>query len=149
MNINRSSIDAQRVSHLRLITQKTRSKMLCLIRGHPQELPSLVELDIVLDEHKSTLYEHMRLLIDAGLVTRYVGESEDDGSKSPYVFYGLTETGYELVETTTVFPNAAVLKDDYQRLIAGTAAEEYTELDRPHEAVDTVMDLNAIDRGSE
>jgi DNA-binding transcriptional ArsR family regulator len=148
MTTKGASIDTQRISHIRLVTQDTRAKMLCLIRGHPKELPSLVELNRLLDEHKSTLYEHMELLIDAGLVSRYISDTKDDGSKSPYVFYGLTPMGYELQQSTNVFPDVETLKAEYKSLSDGVDIAGYADLDRPVEAVDTVIGLTSLKRGS-
>lgn len=150
MTLNRPSVDSKRLAHLRLITQDTRAQMLCLIRGHPQQLPSLVELDALLDEHKSTLYEHMGLLIDAGLVTRYTDSTAaDGGTKTPYVFYGLTATGYQLLRTSTVFSDATVLETEFTQRAAAANIEEYTTLPRPREAVDTVIELNTVGDSSE
>lgn len=139
MDTNMGSVDMRRMDYLQLITQETRANILRVIRGHPQKLPSMVELDLLLEEHKSTLYEHLSQLIDKGIIVRYMASTEQE-DKSPYVFYGLTPLGYDLVESTTVFESAEEIREEYQNRAAGCEISAYERLPRPQEAVDTVRE---------
>ena len=127
----------KRAAKLLLMAQETRFGIINAIVAHPDGLPSLVELDIVLDEHKSTIYEHVQSLISSDIVARYEYTGEDHPQNLPRVFYGLTPTGYSIVTQSSAFDDISAIRD------ANSHADdiaEYVSLDRPDNAL-SIHDL--------
>lgn len=128
MDSDGTAFGYERAAKIQLITQDTRFSIITQIVAHPQGLPSLVELDTKLDEHKSTLYEHLQKLSDSDVVTRYEHTDEDYPQNAPRVFYGMTPTGYSIVRDSTAFDDISTLRDQYE---PPTELQEYDTVPRP------------------
>ncbi|EMA29297.1 putative transcriptional regulator [Halobiforma nitratireducens JCM 10879] len=84
---------------LNVATQETRFEIIQNIVGHPEQLPSLKELDYFIpDTRKSTIRNHLDKLEDAGIVTPVKLPEEERSRDLPRVFYGLTRNGRDVLE---------------------------------------------------
>lgn len=78
---------------LETILQETRMDILQVILGHPQNAPSLAEIDYYIpSKSKSTLSEHLDVLVDEDVVTRL--QASDDQRATPSTFYALSVDGW-------------------------------------------------------
>lgn len=101
---------------LKAITQDTRASLLADIVGHPKGMPSVAELDYTNpDVSRSTIDEHLRVLVDAGVVAR---EKLPPGERSrdlPHTFYRVTDAGRELFDRNDLF-DRTVWREQYARV---------------------------------
>lgn len=137
MSSPKPSFGYRRAAKLRVMTQDTRYSIINTVVAHPLGLPSLVELDIALDEHKSTLYEHVHSLIDADVLTRYEHTDDNYPQNLPRVFYGLTPTGYSIVKESTAFDDISTIRDSHA---IPESQRKYLDVERPDDAK-TLTDL--------
>lgn len=125
------AIDDERKT-LNVVTQETRFVLLQNILGHPQQLPSLKELSYV-NPSKSdgTIYEHLRTLIDAGIVVSHELPSNERSRDLPYKFYGLTDGGRDFLEDHGLLRAAATLEEAYEAVEKPERIERYETAPRP------------------
>jgi DNA-binding HxlR family transcriptional regulator len=98
------------------ITQDTRASILADIVGHPAGMPSARELEYSNpDVSRSTIDEHLRTLVDAGVVAK---ERLPPGERSrdlPYTFYRLTPEARDLFDRNGIF-DRDVWREQYERV---------------------------------
>jgi DNA-binding PadR family transcriptional regulator len=102
------------------ITQQTRFSILSDILAHPQQLPSMYELEELNPSvSDATVYKHIQKLIDAGIVTEVVLDEDQRRQGYPWKFYALTEDGGEFLEKHNLLAAEETLQQIY-----GTIADK-------------------------
>ena len=87
------------------VTQQTRFALVNNILQHPEQLPSMYELEELNPSvSDATVYKHIQKLIDAGIVEEVALNDDQRRQGYPWKFYGLTEEGREFLEATTCSP---------------------------------------------
>ncbi len=123
---------AERRELLNVITQETRFEIIQNIVGHPDQLPTLKELDYFIPGvSKSTIRNHLDQLLESGVVAR-VELPEDDRSRSlPHVFYGLTKEGREILESADLLRAEKSLQETTMNTRLTEDVERYYNAPRP------------------
>lgn len=99
------------------ITQQTRFSLISDILAHPQQLPSMCELEELNPSvSDATVYKHIQKLIDAGIVTEVVLDDNQRRQGYPWKFYGLTEDGREFLETHNLLAAEETLQQIYDTI---------------------------------
>ena len=99
---------------LNVVTQETRFVLLQNILGHPTGLASLKELAYVNpSKSEGTIYEHLRTLIDHGIVGSYELPKDERSRDLPYKFYGVTEDGRSFLERHGMLRAEETLHETY------------------------------------
>lgn len=95
---------------------ETRSGMVYTILGHPQGLPTRPELADAVDRNESCIENHVPILTDYGLVEQVELPEEERSNDQPYVFYGLTDSGWDVLQAHTDIDDHTVAqaRADYQ-----------------------------------
>jgi DNA-binding HxlR family transcriptional regulator len=102
---------------LDMATQKTRFTLIQGVLSHPEELPSLRELELMNPSlGRTTIHEHLEKLIDVGVIERVENHDTSDNPDVPSKFYGLTDQGREVLEGTGLFDAQETLKHYYTSL---------------------------------
>jgi len=74
------------------VTQQTRFALINNILQHPEQLPSMYELEELNPSvSEATVYKHIQKLIDAGIVKEVALDDDQRRQGYPWKFYGLTE----------------------------------------------------------
>ena len=115
---------------IHLITQETRYRILQSIVAHPEHLPALDELSFAIPRARSTIFEHLEILIDRDIV-RTVDRDEGGGRHTPRVFYGLTATGIDLLEEVGLLQATEALQHRYLERDKPERIERYEQAPRP------------------
>jgi len=124
-------LDTQR-EMLDIATQKTRFTLLQGIISHPEERPSLRELELLNPSlSRTTIHEHLEKLIEVGVVKKVVNPETEDDPNCPSKFYGLTESGQDVLEGTGLFAAADTLKHYYDSLQKTEEHERHESAPRP------------------
>lgn len=113
------------------ITQETRYLIAQYILAHPENLPSLEELDHAIPKGKSTIHEHMGRLQERGIVDAYELESERRSRDLPSTFYGLTEYGIYVVEELNLLDAKGMLQAMYADMDKPEQIRRYEDAPRP------------------
>ena len=99
------------------VTQQTRFALINNILQHPQQLPSMYELEELNPSvSEATVYKHIQKLIDAGIVKEV---ALDDGQRRqgyPWKFYGLTDDGRDVLEAHNLLAAEETLQQIYQTI---------------------------------
>ncbi len=126
-----SSTD-QRRELLNLVTQTTRFEILQNIFGHPEQLPSLKELDYFMpDTSKSTIRNHLSRLIDKGMVEKVSLPEDEQTRDNPRKFYGLTDECRNLLDETGLLSAEQVLQEATLKTQLTPDVEQYMNAPRP------------------
>ena len=81
------------------VTQQTRFALINNIRQHPDQLPSMYELEELNPSvSEATVYKHIQKLIDAGIVKEVALDDDQRRQGYPWKFYGLTKEGREFLK---------------------------------------------------
>jgi len=84
---------------LKIVIQDTRFMLIQTILGHPQQFPSLKEIDYANpSKSQSTIRNHLDRLIEHNIVTTEQLPKEERSRDLPYQFYRLTEEGRTFLE---------------------------------------------------
>lgn len=136
----------QRRELLNLITQPTRFEILQNIFGHPEQLPSLKELNYFMpDTSKSTIRNHLDRLIDSGMVAKVPLPEEERTRDNPKKFYGLTEECYNLLKETGLLSAEKALQETTLDTQLTPTVEQYMDAPRPDWGPATPIDDNSIE----
>lgn len=115
---------------LKVVTQDTRAGIVADIVGHPEKMASVRELNHSNPRvERSAIEEHLRTLIDAGVVAKErlpVGERSRD---LPHTFYRITDAARELFDRNDIFDRE-------------TWREQYAKVEKP----DDVLAAEQADR---
>lgn len=132
-----------------LLTQDTRFQIIQNILAHPESLPSLRELEYVVDKGRSTIYEHLETLEKAGMTDRF--ELEEADRDQPSTFYGLTPYGIRVVDDLDLFNDLDLLQEIYAAMDKPAEVQAYEAAPRPGKATQEELEeelaghLEAID----
>ena len=99
------------------VTQQTRFSLISDILGHPQQLPSMCELEELNPSiSETTVYNHIQKLVDAGIVTEVALDNGERRQGYPWKFYGLTDEGREFLEEHNLLAAEATLQQIYDTI---------------------------------
>jgi predicted transcriptional regulator len=108
-------METQELIHF--VTQQTRFSIITDILAHPQQLPSMYELEALNPSvSEATVYKHIQKLIDAGVVKEV---ALDDGQRRqgyPWKFYGLTDDGRAFLEAHNLLAAEETLQQIYDTI---------------------------------
>jgi len=99
------------------VTQQTRFSLISDILGHPQQLPSMCELEELNPSiSEATVYNHIQKLINAGIVTEVALDDGERRQGYPWKFYGLTDEGREFLEQHNLLAAEETLQQIYDTI---------------------------------
>lgn len=128
-----SKVENQR-QRLNVVTQETRFVLIQNILSHPQQLPTLKELDYVNpSKSKSTIREHLEVLIEHGIVAERTLPKDERKRDLPWRFYGLTDVGRDLFEEMDLLGAEGTLQEMYEMLETTDEIEKYARAPRPED----------------
>jgi len=126
-----STVENQR-QRLNVVTQETRFVLIQNILSHPQQLPTLKEFDYVNpSKSKSTIREHLEVLIEHGIVAERTLPKDQRKRDLPWRFYGLTDVGRDLLDEMGLLGAEGTLQDMYERLETTDEIDKYAQAPRP------------------
>lgn len=102
------------------LSEDSRRDIVADIVAHPKGLPSMKELEFTTGLHRTTIHQHLGVLIDAGIVEVVEFPAGERRKGQPSKFYGITETARDIFDRNNVF-----LEDHWQEL--------YERVDKPNE----------------
>ncbi|MFD1597539.1 ArsR family transcriptional regulator [Halobellus rarus] len=116
---------------LQKATDQTRANLIADIVGHPQEAPSVQELDYMNPAlGEDAIRRHLRVLQDIGVVAELVVEPGNRVRGYPYKFYQITPEARELFDRNDLFPEDAWQRQ-YARVEKTGEIAEIEEMPRP------------------
>jgi DNA-binding MarR family transcriptional regulator len=99
------------------VTQQTRFSLINNILQHPDQLPSMYELEELNPSvSDATVYKHIQKLIDAGIVKEVALDEDQRRQGYPWKFYGLTEDGREFLEEHNLLAAEETLQRIYETI---------------------------------
>ena len=99
------------------VTQQTRFALINNILQHPDQLPSMYELEELNPSvSEATVYKHMQKLVDAGIVEEVALDDDRRRQGYPWKFYGLTEAGREFLEDHSLLAAEETLERIYETI---------------------------------
>ena len=99
------------------VTQRTRFALVNNILQHPEQLPSMYELEALNPSvSDATVYKHVQKLIDAGIVEEVALDDEERRQGYPWKFYGLSEEGREFLEGHSLLAAEETLQQIYETI---------------------------------
>ena len=102
---------------LHFVTQETRFALVANILQHPEQLPSMYELEQLNPSvSEATVYKHVQKLIDAGIVEAVALPEDQRRQGYPWKFYGLTDEGRELLERHNLLAAEETLQRIYESI---------------------------------
>ena len=102
---------------LHFVTQQTRFSLVNNIIQHPEQLPSMYELEALNPSvSEATVYKHIQKLIDAGIVREVALDDDERRQGYPWKFYGLTEDGREFLEAHNLLAAEETLQQIYETI---------------------------------
>jgi DNA-binding transcriptional ArsR family regulator len=113
------------------LTQETRYLILQYVLAHPENLPSLDELDHAIPKGKSTIHEHLGKLRERDMVDSYEIDTEERTRDLPSTFYGLTAYGIHLLEEFDLLQGKPTLQAMYANMEKPERIQRYEDAPRP------------------
>jgi len=99
------------------VTQQTRFALLNNILQHPEQLPSMYELEELNPSvSEATVYKHMQKLIDVDIVKEVALDDDQRRQGYPWKFYGLTKEGREFLEEHNLLAAEETLQQIYDTI---------------------------------
>ena len=99
------------------VTQRTRFALINNILQHPDQLPSMYELEALNPSvSDATVYKHVQKLIDAGIVREVALDDDQRRQGYPWKFYGLTEAGREFLDDHNLLAAEETLQRIYETI---------------------------------
>ena len=99
------------------VTQQTRFALINNILQHPDQLPSMYELEALNPSvSDATVYKHIQKLIDAGIVTEVALDDDQRRQGYPWKFYRLTEEGREFLDDHNLLAAEETLQQIYDTI---------------------------------
>ncbi|WP_135806832.1 helix-turn-helix domain-containing protein [Halorussus marinus] len=99
------------------ITQQTRFSLISDILAHPQQHPSMCELEELNPSvSEAAVYKNVQKLIDAGIVEEVALDDNQRRQGYPWKFYGLTEEGREFLEEHNLLAAEETLQQIYDTI---------------------------------
>lgn len=130
---DRTTPNVDRVrERLAVVTQETRFSLLQDILGHPEQLPTLKELDYVNpSKSQSTIRQHLQRLIEAEIVEPVLLNEERRQNDRPYKFYGISDEGRAFLEKHGLLRAETTLQEIYAQVEKTETIERYEAAPRP------------------
>jgi DNA-binding HxlR family transcriptional regulator len=126
-----SEIDQVR-KRLNVVTQETRFSLIQDILGHPEQLPTLKELDYVNpSKSQTTIRQHLQELVNAGIVAEVSLPKDQRQNDLPYKFYGLSEDGREFLTEHGLLRAEETLTEIYNTIEKTETIQRYETAPRP------------------
>jgi len=102
---------------IHFVTQQTRFALINNILQHPEQLPSMYELEELNPSvSDATVYKHVQKLIDAGIVREVSLEDDQRRQGYPWKFYGLTEEGRTFLDEHNLLAAEETLQQIYDTI---------------------------------
>ena len=102
---------------IHFVTQRTRFALINNILQHPEQLPSMYELEELNPSvSDATVYKHIQKLIDAGIVKEAALNDDQRRQGYPWKFYGLTEDGRAFLEAHNLLAAEETLQQIYETI---------------------------------
>ena len=99
------------------VTQQTRFALINNILQHPDQLPSMYELEELNPSvSDATVYKHIQKLIDEGIVKEVALDDDQRRQGYPRKFYGLTEEGWEFLDDHNLLAAEDTLQQIYDTI---------------------------------
>lgn len=99
------------------VTQQTRFTLINNILQHPEQLPSMYELEELNPSvSEATVYKHIQKLIEAGIVEAVALPENERQQGYPWKFYGLTDEGREFLEAHNLLQSEETLQRIYETI---------------------------------
>lgn len=107
--------DAPKLVHF--VTQQTRFTLINNILQHPDQLPSMYELEELNPSvSEATVYKHIQKLIEVGIVEAVALPDGERTQGYPWKFYGLTDEGREFLEAHNLLQAKETLQRIYETI---------------------------------
>ena len=121
---------------IHFVTQQTRFALINNILQHPDQLPSMYELEALNPSvSDATVYKHIQKLIDAGIVTEVALDDDQRRQGYPWKFYRLTEEGREFLDDHNLLAAEETLQQIYDTISdKPEKMVKYENAPRPEEA---------------
>ncbi|OYR76229.1 PadR family transcriptional regulator [Halorubrum ezzemoulense] len=118
------------------VTQQTRFALINNILQHPDQLPSMYELEELNPSvSDATVYKHIQKLIDAGVVRDVALDGDQRRQGYPWKFYGLTKKGRAFLEDHNLLAAEETLQQIYDTISdKSEKMVKYENAPRPEEA---------------
>ncbi|WP_239638851.1 MULTISPECIES: transcriptional regulator [Halorubrum] len=114
------------------ITQDTRFDLIQTILMHPDQLPSLNEVEYMHpDRSKATLREHLEKLCSLGIVDKLKLPKERQTRDSPKVFYGISDQGRDILSEFGLLDVENTLQYLYENMEKSDKIKRYEDAPRP------------------
>jgi DNA-binding MarR family transcriptional regulator len=118
---------------IHFVTQQTRFALINNILQHPEQLPSMYELEELNPSvSDATVYKHIQKLIDEGIVKEVTLDDDQRRQGYPWKFYSLTEEGREFLNDHNLLAAEETLQQIYDTI--GDKSEKmvkYENVTRP------------------
>jgi len=102
---------------IHFVTQQTRVALLNNILQHPDQLPSMYELEELNPSvSDATVYKHIQKLIDASIVTEVALDDDQRRQGYPWKFYSLTEEGRNFLNDHNLLAAEETLQQIYDTI---------------------------------
>lgn len=99
------------------VTQQTRFTLLNNILQHPEQLPSMYELEQLNPSiSDATVYKHIQKLIDAGIVEEAALPDDERRQGYPQKFYGVSDEGREFLDEHNLLEAEETLQRIYETI---------------------------------
>jgi len=99
------------------VTQRTRFALVNNILQHPEQLPSMYELERLNPSvSDATVYKHVQKLIDAGVVEEVALSDDERRQGYPWKFYGLTDDGRRFLDDHNLLEAEETLQRIYETI---------------------------------
>src|SRR6056297_3176819 len=110
-----SGMETRELVHF--VTQQTRFALIANILQHPEQLPSMYELEQLNPSvSDATVYKHIQKLIDAGIVKEVALDDDERRQGYPWKFYGLTDEGRTFLEDHNLLAAEETLQQIYETI---------------------------------
>lgn len=102
---------------LHFVTQETRFKLVNNILQHPEQLPSMYELEQLNPSVSgATVYKHVQKLIEAGIVESVALPADERRQGYPWKFYRLTDEGRAFLDDVNLLAAEETLQRIYETI---------------------------------
>ncbi|RNJ22628.1 helix-turn-helix domain-containing protein [Halosegnis longus] len=102
---------------IHFVTQQRRFALINNILQHPEQLPSMYELEELNPSvSDATVYKHIQKLIDEGIVKELALDDDQRRQGYPWKFYGLTEEGREFLNDHNLLAAEETLQQIYETI---------------------------------
>ena len=102
---------------IHFVTQQTRFALINNILQHPEQLPSMYELEELNPSvSDATVYKHIQKLIGEGIVKEVALDDDQRRQGYPWKFYGLTDEGREFLNDHNLLAAEETLQQIYDTI---------------------------------